>query len=143
MAAFLLAQLEFMDTIQRQRNEKWNYYQAELARTVSSFNCTLPQIPAFASHNSHIYYLICQDVFQRDYLSKTLKKAGIQAYFHYPPLHLSKYYLQSNKPYALPNAFRFSEQLIRLPLFVELSQAEQDHVIAELNSALSKYTPPK
>jgi len=73
---------------------------------------------------------------QRIHLIAALKKAGVQAFFHYPPLHLSRYHLQTHKPKPLPNAIKFFEQVTRLPLYVDLSRVDQDHVIAAVRSAL-------
>jgi dTDP-4-amino-4,6-dideoxygalactose transaminase len=138
-AAFLYAQVESLTTIQTLRMERWNYYYEQLSSLNSVFKVALPDIPEYSGHNAHIFYLVCNNMFQRDYLTKTLKKAGIQAFFHYPALHLSKYYLQTHDPRMLPNAMKFSEQLIRLPLYVELSQSDQDHVIQALTAALSSF----
>ena len=132
-AAFLYAQLEEIDQIQRKRKEIWNYYWDNLNALVGEFSVELPQVPAFADHNAHIFYMICSSTEQRDGLTKNLKKAGIQAFFHYPPLHL-----QSHRPENLPNASRYSEQLIRLPVYAGLTREDQDFVIAELIKELSR-----
>lgn len=137
-SAFLFAQLEALGDIQKRRREAWDYYAENLASVVSSYGVIPPETPPFALHNAHIFYLICKSTEQRSFLTKTLKNAGIQAFFHYPPLHLSKYYLQTNKPEVLSNASKFSEQLIRLPLYAAITRQEQDHVISELQTALSK-----
>ena len=137
-AAFLYAQLEEIDQIQRKRKEIWNYYWDNLNALVGEFSVELPQVPAFADHNAHIFYMICSSTEQRDGLTKNLKKAGIQAFFHYPPLHLSKFHLQSHRPENLPNASRYSEQLIRLPVYAGLTREDQDFVIAELIKELSR-----
>lgn len=135
-AAFLYAQLEEIDSIQNKRREAWHYYWDNLKAFVSEYGVSMPEIPAFATHNAHIFYLICESSEQRDALTKSLKQSGIQAYFHYPPLHLSKFYLQSHRPVSLPNAAKFSEQLVRLPVYAGLTTTDQDFVIAELKKAL-------
>lgn len=134
-AAFLYAQLEAIDSIQKKRNEVWSYYWNNLETFVLEHGIALPAIPPFAVHNSHIFYLVCASTEQRDMLAKSMKGAGVQAYFHYPPLHLSKFYLQSHRPASLPNATKFAEQLIRLPIYAGLSPEDQDFVIAELKKA--------
>ena len=136
-AAFLYAQLEDIDRIQGKRKEVWNYYWSELNALVDQFGIELPQVPPFARHNAHIFYMICSSTEQRDGLTRKLKKAGIQAFFHYPPLHLSKFHLQSHRPEDLPNAARYSEQLIRLPVYAGLGREDQNFVIEELAKALS------
>lgn len=137
-AAFLYAQLEELGSIQSCRMEKWNYYLNQLASIPSDHGVALPGVPAFAAaHNAHIFYLICTAAEQRNMLSSSLKKIGVQAFFHYPPLHLSHYYLQSHQPQSLPNAARYFEQLIRLPLYVDLTREEQDYVIGQIMKILA------
>lgn len=138
-AAFLNAQLEQMEAIQEKRKAVWNYYWDRLEGRLSGYGIELPQVPEFATHNAHIFYLICKSTEQRDGLTRNLKKEGIQAFFHYPPLHLSKFHLQSHRPENLPNAMKYSEQLIRLPLYAALSRQDQDFVIAQLLRLLSGY----
>jgi dTDP-4-amino-4,6-dideoxygalactose transaminase len=142
-AAFLCAQLENIEFIQQQRHSIWNYYNENLPEVVSPYGATLPEVPPFAQHNAHIFYLICDSAEQREFLTASLKKAGIQAFFHYPPLHFSKYHLQTHKPVALPNALKFSEQLIRLPLYVGLKRDEQDYIIAQVGLALAAFSKKK
>lgn len=139
IAAFLYAQLEAIDFIHAKRKEKWTYYYENLQSVHTKFNVDLPVVPFSTQHNAHIFYLVCNNGFERDYLIKTLKNEGIQASFHYPPLHLSNFNLRTNAPKVLPNALKFSEQLIRLPLYVELTQGEQDFVIKTITDALSNF----
>ncbi|HEU5292151.1 MAG TPA: dTDP-4-amino-4,6-dideoxygalactose transaminase [Cyclobacteriaceae bacterium] len=139
IAAFLYAQLENLEHIQKLRIEKWNYYFENLRSIDPAFNVALPHIPDFARHNGHIFYLVCDNVFQRDYLSKTLRKGGVQAYFHYPALHLSQYYLRTHQPRILPNALGFSEKLVRLPLYTDISSQDQEYVIQQLISVLTSF----
>ena len=135
-AAFLYAQLEDVDNIHQTRLRAWNYYQEQFSEFLPAYGVTLPFVPSFAEHNGHIFYLLCADLEQRIHLIAALKKAGVQAFFHYPPLHLSRYHLQTHKPKPLPNAIKFFEQVTRLPLYVDLSRVDQDHVIAAVRSAL-------
>ena len=135
-AAFLFAQLEDIQNIQKRRMDIWNYYREELNSFLPD-DIFLPVVPDFSRHNAHIFYLVCNSTEQRDGLTRTLKAAGIQAFFHYPPLHLSKYYLQTHRPQNLPNAARYAEQLIRLPLYAGLTREDQDYVIGQLRSALA------
>mgnify|MGYP000141385609 CR=1 FL=1 len=136
-AAFLYAQLEEIRNIQKRRMDVWMYYWEKLNSCLPE-DIFLPNVPDFARHNAHIFYLICNSTGQRDGLAKTLKAAGIQAFFHYPPLHLSKFHLQAHRPQNLPNAARYAEQLIRLPLYPGLVRKDQDFVINELRKALLK-----
>lgn len=138
-AAFLYAQLEDIESIQRKRSEAWNYYAENFSKFLPAYGVALPYIPGHCNHNGHIFYLLCSDLEQRNYLIAELKKLRIPAHFHYPPLHLSRYYLQSHKPKELPNAIRFFEQIVRLPLYTEISRVDQDYVIASVKSLLTAY----
>ncbi|HEX7415090.1 MAG TPA: DegT/DnrJ/EryC1/StrS family aminotransferase, partial [Bacteroidia bacterium] len=51
------------------------------------------------------------------------------AVFHNQSLHKSPYYSGKHDGRTLPNADRFSDCLLRLPLFYELSTDMQDKVI--------------
>jgi dTDP-4-amino-4,6-dideoxygalactose transaminase len=138
-SAFLLAQLEEIENIQSKRRDAWDYYLDKLETIVSPHGVSVPQIPDYARHNAHIFYLTCNSALQRNHLTQSLKAAGIQAFFHYPPLHLSRFYLQSHKPQSIPNASKFFEQLIRIPLYSGIERSQQDFIIGEIASALSQF----
>lgn len=131
-AAFLYAQLEEIDAIQARRRDAWNYYWDRLSPLAASL--TLPKIPWYAQHNAHIFYVVCEDLERRNDLIQYLRENSIQAYFHYPSLHLSKLHLQKNPVQDLPNAVKFSERLVRIPLYVELERKDQDYVIEKLTT---------
>jgi dTDP-4-amino-4,6-dideoxygalactose transaminase len=138
-AAFLFAQLESLVTIQKTRQAKWKYYEDKFQTRLEEFGVSLPKVPGYASHNAHIFYLVCENGYQRDFLSRSLGKAGVKAFFHYPALHLSRYYLEMNPPVAMPNATKFSECLIRLPLHLLLTPEEQDHVVESVIRSLKEF----
>lgn len=130
-AAFLYPQLERIDEVQQKRTQLWNAYYERL----SSLNerIELPIVPSYSSNNAHIFYLICKDIAERDALIKYLKKQEIQAVFHYQALHKSPYFEKQYGDKALPNAERYSDALLRLPLYYELTQLELtticDHIL--------------
>lgn len=125
-AAFLYAQLQEIDFIQRKRNKIWSdYYQRLLPLSTKGF-FELPQVPENAIPNGHIFYIVCNNSLQRDGLINYLKGQGVQAMFHYPGLHKSPFFnkLNNGVPQTLPFAEKFSDGLVRLPLYVELTDAE-------------------
>ena len=81
----------------------------------------LPDLPAFATNNAHMFYLICPSLEYRTALMAHLKDNGIQTTFHYIPLHSSPYYKDKHDGRELPNCDRFGDCLVRLPLFYELT----------------------
>jgi dTDP-4-amino-4,6-dideoxygalactose transaminase len=132
-AAFLLAQLENLDLIQKKRKESWQRYFNKIERLEESGKISLPKYQDFAVHNAHIFYLLVQDLPQRDKLLGFLKYHGIQAIFHYLPLHDSPYFRNlAGSARRLPNAERYGNTLIRLPLYFELSEDQIDVVAGKL-----------
>lgn len=132
IAAFLFAQLENLDTIQKRRKEIWDRYDEGLKPLVSKKNIQLPFIPAYATNNGHMYYIVCNSLEERTGLINHLKAKGIYAVFHYLSLHNSPYYINKHDGRALPNCDRYTDCLIRLPLFYELTDKEVDTVVSEI-----------
>ena len=92
---------------------------------------SLPNIEEYQSNNHHIFYLICPSKEKRDGLIAYLRQQEILAVFHYSPLHSSAFMQSKGEDIPnLPNADFFSDHLVRLPLFVELKDAEFERVIA-------------
>jgi dTDP-4-amino-4,6-dideoxygalactose transaminase len=123
-AAFLYAQLLHLDDIQNKRRTVWQEYFSLFSKLhLTQFR--LPVINDFATNNGHIFYLTASDAIQRDGIIDYLKHRGIQAIFHYIPLHRSPYFLgRFGGNSHLPNAEYFGNTLLRLPLFASLSTDE-------------------
>lgn len=121
IAAFLWAQLENIDNIQAKRKEIWNYYYNELKGWTVNNNIQLPSIPDFATNNAHMFYLICENIEQRTHILAQLKANNIFAVFHYISLHSSPYYNAKHDGRVLKETDKFTDCLIRLPLFYELN----------------------
>ena len=128
-AAFLWAQIENLDSIQKQRTRHWMAYLEGLQQWALEMGVQLPKIPEYATNNAHIFFLICNSMKQRDQLLKRLDKYGIQAVFHYQSLHKSPFYLEKHDGRLLPESDRYSDCLMRLPMYFEL---EPGRIIAAL-----------
>lgn len=120
VAAFLWAQLEELDHIQALRRAHWETYAAALAGLPRERGVELPYIPPGAGHNAHIFYLVCGSPGQRSALIAALKRQGIGTAFHYQGLHDSPFYQSRHDGRELPNCVRYTERLLRLPLYPEL-----------------------
>lgn len=128
-AAYLLAQLEELSHIQARRQQQWKRYQLALLPLAEAGAFSIPEVPSYANHNAHIFYLICASRFQRQALISYLADRNIMAVFHYQTLHNSPFYQTSHDGRELPQAIRYDECLVRLPLFFTLTVAEQQRVI--------------
>jgi len=136
-AAYLYAQLEEMETIQNRRKAIWNAYFEGLTSLENAGKIKLPSIPSYATNNAHMFYMVCNNLEERTALIAHLKKDDILAVFHYLSLHDSPFYKDKHDGRDLPNSDRFSNTLVRLPLFYELSDAE---VAKITHSILQFYT---
>lgn len=128
-AAFLWAQLENLDWIQDKRIQHWLVYQEGLHRWAKDCGVQLPNIPEYASNNAHMFYLICPSLKHRKQLLNCLNKNGVQAVFHYQSLHNSPFYRKKHDGRVLSESERYSNCLVRLPLYIQL---EPTKVITEL-----------
>lgn len=138
IAAFLYAQLENLDSIQLRRKQIWNRYQELLEPLETKGLLELPVIPPNATNNAHMFYMVCKNLEQRTRLIEYLKKQGIMAPFHYLTLHNSPYYHDRHDGRALPNAERFSDCLVRLPMYYEMSMSDIEYIACELNNFFLK-----
>ncbi|MBC7694112.1 MAG: dTDP-4-amino-4,6-dideoxygalactose transaminase [Burkholderiales bacterium] len=136
IAAFLFAQLEKLEVIQKKRMKIWNCYYDAFKSLETSKKIKLPKIPEYATNNAHIFYLICRSNDERVALISHLQDDGILAVFHYISLHKSPFYSALKDNRELTNADRYTERLLRLPLFYDLASKEQTHVI---NSVIRFY----
>ena len=132
IAAYLFAQLENLEDIQEKRTRIWKKYWQNLKPLAEKGFIRLPNIPDYATNNAHLFHLECADTDERDNLIAFLKAEGINAVFHYISLHSSPFYLQKHDGRILANADNFTETLVRLPLFYELTEKEQDFIIEKI-----------
>lgn len=132
ISAFLWAQLENLDKIQNKRKQLWeNYYQS--LSVFAEGNFMLPNIPNYATNNAHMFYLVCNNLEERTALINHLKKNNVLAVFHYLSLHESDFYASKHDGRKLPNSDHFTECLVRLPLFYELTNSEIQKISKSIN----------
>ena len=133
-AAFLYAQLENIDTIQAKRKELWNAYYEGLAGLMRQGLLSLPVLPSFATNNAHMFFVLARNNGERDRLIQYLKHAGIMAIFHYVPLHSSPFFAGQYEGGPLVNTDRYADMLLRLPLYYELSTAQVQYIVEQINA---------
>lgn len=127
-AAFLMGQLEMIAEIQHKRKAIFNAYMQYLKPLADPATITLPSIPSYATQNGHLFYILAKDLEERDRLILFLKKKGVQAVFHYLPLHKSAFYTSKHDGRQLPNADRYADTLIRLPFYYDLSMEDVEYI---------------
>jgi dTDP-4-amino-4,6-dideoxygalactose transaminase len=130
LAAFLLAQLETRESIQRRRSEIWQRYDTELALWAGAQGVGMPRIPEECVHPAHLFYMMLPSEESRTRFIAHLAQRGILAVFHYQSLHVS----EMGRKFGgfegqCPVTEAVSDQLVRLPLYFGLTNAEQSDVI--------------
>lgn len=133
-AAFLLAQLENLDAIQKKRCAIWNSYQEGLQAVGSRSKINLPKLPAYATNNFHMFYIIARNLNERSALVEYLKSNNINSVFHYQSLHKSPFYTNKYEGPALCNSDRYTDTLLRLPLHCGLNDSDVKRVVQEIDS---------
>ena len=132
IAAFLFAQIENLENIQSKRKEIWLSYYESLKELENKNFIKLPFIPDYASNNAHMFYIQCRNLEDRTRLIAHLKKSQINAVFHYLSLHNSPYYINKHDQRELPNSDLYSDCLLRLPMYYELTSSDLKLICNEI-----------
>jgi dTDP-4-amino-4,6-dideoxygalactose transaminase len=129
LAAFLYAQLEQRESIQRVRKEVWQRYDRALRGRVEGRGVRLPTVPSHCEQGYHMYYMLLPSAEARTGLIEHLRGVGAHSVFHYTPLHLSRMgRALGGRPGQCPVTERVSERLLRLPFHNALGAADQRRV---------------
>ena len=129
--------MEFLkeyNEIQNKRREHWNRYYEALKPLADKAFFKLPELPEAATNNAHMFYLVFPSLDKRTALIQTLKSQDILAVFHYLSLHSSPYYADKHDGRVLDHSDRYSDCLLRLPMFYELSESDLTKIIATIYS---------
>lgn len=135
VAAFLFAQLEHADEITSRRQAAWQRYWTGLHPLQEAGRLRLPVVPPDRTHNAHMFYLLLPSAGERDALLRYLAERNINAVFHYVPLHSSPMGRRLDPtPVSLPVTEDVSARLLRLPLFFDITPAQQDYIMQSIRA---------
>jgi dTDP-4-amino-4,6-dideoxygalactose transaminase len=130
-AAFLWVQMDHSEGITERRRSVWERYHEGLAPLEEEGLVRRPHVPADRRHNAHLYSLRLPTAGARDAFIAGLDAAGVQSVFHYVPLHdapAGRRFARAGT--ALDVTEQESAKLARLPIWVDLSDAQVERVIA-------------
>lgn len=137
-AAFLYANLQMAEEVKKKRLYLWNRYYENLEKLKLKGSVELPYIPSHCEHNAHMFYIKLKDIEERQNVIKFLKDNGIQAVFHYIPLHSS---LAGKRFGRFMGEDKYttieSERLLRLPLYYDLTLEEVDYITKHIEKFFS------
>lgn len=137
--AYLYAQIQNPEIINNDRLASWNYYFENLSELKVDGKIELPFIPKHCRHNGHMFYIKAKDLLERTELINYLKQNGVNAVFHYVPLHSAP----AGRKFGKFNGkdiytTKESERLLRLPMYYGLTRNEQDKVIKTIKEFYAK-----
>lgn len=138
IAAFLWAQLEEADRITQARLASWQLYHELLEPLESKGILRRPIVPDDCQHNAHMYYVLLSPEIERQKVLDEFKRNDISSVFHYVPLHSSPAGQRYGRIHGVMDVTnRQSEGLVRLPLWVGLTEQQQLRVVDVLIHAVS------
>jgi dTDP-4-amino-4,6-dideoxygalactose transaminase len=141
LAAYLTAQLEQRETIQGKRKALWERYFHALAPHADRLGFELARIPGDREQTYHMFYVLLPERTTRDAVLTGLREQGVQATFHYVPLHTSDGGRSfAARPTECPVTDDISGRLLRLPFWNNLSEADSDRVVDTFLSTVERLT---
>lgn len=125
LAAYLYPQLLKMDEINDNRVESfWTYYKL-LKPLMDEGKIELPYVPDYCDINGHMFYIKVKDLNEREKLQVYLRENGVQAVFHYIPLHSAPEGLKVGRFIGEDiNTTNGYERLLRLPMYYKLANED-------------------
>jgi dTDP-4-amino-4,6-dideoxygalactose transaminase len=137
LSALLYAQLEARDRITRLRQQVWELYHRECQLFAARWGVRLPEVPAHCQTSHHVYYCLLEAPERRADLIRFLAGKGIEASFHYQPLHLSPMGRKlGGKAGDCPVTERVARSILRLPCHARLTGEEQGRTLEALDKFL-------
>ena len=134
LAAYLYAQIEARDDIQRRRGRIWNNYKQNLQGWAELNGVTLPSVPDHCQQAYHMFYMLLPNTEKRQALIAHLRARDIISVFHFVPLHLSTMGRRfDGKEGDCPRTEHVSSRLLRLPFFNDLTEEDQDRVVQAIH----------
>lgn len=129
ISAFLYAQLNSFDEIQKKRMLIWNKYNNFFEKFEKQGLIQRPVIPLECKHNAHMYYILFKDLKTRTMFIDYLKQNDISSVFHYIPLHSApagQKFGRTGSDMRVTDIV--SDTLVRLPLYYELTDMDLDYI---------------
>jgi dTDP-4-amino-4,6-dideoxygalactose transaminase len=142
LAAYLLAQLEQREVIQAKRRAVHEHYERSLVPLAETLGIDLLRVPPGLESAYHMFYALLPSRDRRNDVLETMRKAGVNATFHYLPLHSS----EAGRKFAAratdcPVTDDVSGRLLRLPFYNGLTREDQDRVVGAFVDAVRSSSP--
>ena len=138
-AAYLWGELEVAAKINNNRLSTWTAYYDAFSGLASDGLIDLPTIPDACKHNAHMFYVKLKDLNQRTDFISFLRSKGVQASFHYVPLHSSPAGERFGRFSGIDEfTTRESDRLVRLPMYYGMDKEDRERVIGAVLDYFSR-----
>ena len=138
-AAYLWGELEVAAKINNNRLSTWTAYYDAFSGLASVGLIDLPTFPDACKHNAHMFYVKLKDLNQRTDFISFLRSKGVQASFHYVPLHSSPAGERFGRFSGIDEfTTRESDRLVRLPMYYGMSKEDRERVIGAVLDYFSR-----
>ena len=137
-AACLFAQLKELNIINKSRTDMWNLYHRWFESNSDNYELTLPYVNSEMKYNGHIYFVMVDCEQKRSELISDLKLNGVNAVFHYLPLHKSPFYEKKYGNTKLQHTEYLSQRLLRLPMWTGL-HAHSEYLFEKLEKSFNNF----
>ena len=128
IAAFLYAQLENLDEIQKKRISIWNSFYQKLKPLALENHFQLLEVTPEKTNNGHLFALIMNSMEERTALIQYMRAEEVMTVFHYLSLHKSPYYHDKHDGRELVECDKFSDRLVRMPFYYDLSNEDIEKI---------------
>jgi dTDP-4-amino-4,6-dideoxygalactose transaminase len=130
LAAFLVSQLEYFDTIQSRRHSIWSNYHEGLMGWALANNFKIMDPQRNPGHTAHLFSIIFESARQQTDFISYMSSNGVGTPFHYQALHESNAGLRFGRASgSFDNTQRAASRLVRLPLWPDMSESQVNKVI--------------
>jgi len=137
-AAFLWAQLEDAEAITAERHRVWATYHAACEPLEHKGLLRRPVVPWHCQHNAHMYAVLLDEGSRRASALEALNRQGVNAVFHYVPLHSSPAGRRYGRAHGdLPHTVDVSARLVRLPFWLGMTSGDVGRVVQTLTAVLT------
>jgi dTDP-4-amino-4,6-dideoxygalactose transaminase len=130
-AALGLSQLKRLEFFIKRREEIAKAYIEELSGVDG---IELPAVKPYIRHAWHIFTILVDRKINRDEFIESLRKNGIGAAVHYPPIYSFTYYRErfGLRPENFPVSEDVSSRTVTIPLFPRMSNEDVEMVVKTL-----------
>lgn len=128
--AFLAGQVDDLEPVRSRRQQIYEAYIERLQPLFDDGSLVAPSIPAGCESSYHLFHVLAESEDARNALLGHLTGQGIGATFHYVPLHSSPFGRALHDGRPLPVTESVAGRLLRLPLYPELTDEQQQRVCA-------------